>query len=125
MKHALLVLVLAACNEKPTGTPVTTTGSGSAASSPTASSPAAGDPCSAVGEAVRSIWDKQVADATDPETKKGAEQMRDKAVGRLERHCRDDHWSPDVISCVRSGGSTCTNRMTAEQAQKLTADRLE
>jgi hypothetical protein len=74
---------------------------------------------------VRAIWDRQVADATEPGVKQGAEAMRTKAVSRLQRHCRDDHWSPDVIQCVRAGGATCTNRMTPDQAQKLQADKLE
>jgi hypothetical protein len=83
------------------------------------------DPCVHVGDAVRSIWDRQVADAPDDATKQGARQMRDKAVGRLQRHCRADQWSPEVIQCVIGGSATCTNKMTPEQAQKLNSDKLE
>jgi hypothetical protein len=84
----------------------------------------AGDPCAGVGDGVRAVWDQQAADATDPQVKQAATDMRDKAVARLVRHCRDDGWSAAVATCVQSGQSTCTNKMTPEQKQKLEADRL-
>jgi hypothetical protein len=132
VKVALAMLLFAGCND----TRSTPGRSGSApqaagasspepTSSPAPASSAAADPCATVGDAVKSIWDRQVADATDPEVKRAAQQMSDKAVARLQKHCRVDHWTPDVIDCVRGGGATCTNRMTPEQAQKLSADKLE
>jgi hypothetical protein len=127
VKLALALALLTACNQtQPApskGSAATTATTGSAASS--SSSSPADDPCANVGEAVKSIWDRQVADATDPQVKQAAQTMGDKAVARLQRHCRDDHWSPEVISCVRSGSSTCTNKMTPDQAQKLAGDKLE
>jgi hypothetical protein len=113
VKTLLLVGLLVACNEAKDTKPA-----GSAAKP-------AEDPCAHVGDAVRSIWDRQVADAPDDATKQAAKQMGDKAVGRLQRHCRDDHWTPDVIQCVTGGSAACTNKMTPEQAQKLNGDKLE
>jgi hypothetical protein len=123
-KLTLLVALFAACNQSRPSSGGSAA-SGAAGTSASTSAPAAGDPCATVGEAVKSIWDSQVADATDPQVKQAAQATGDKAVARLQRHCRDDHWSPPVIDCVRSGGATCTNQMTPEQAQKLTADKLE
>jgi hypothetical protein len=50
--------------------------------------------------------------------------MRDKAVARLIRHCKDDGWSPDAIQCIRAG-SPCPGKMTPEQRQKLEGDKLD
>jgi len=121
LKLALLISIslVVACNDAKAPSPA-------AKQSPaTATPPAAGDPCATVGEAVRAIWDRQVADAPDADTKRGAQLMGDKAVARLQKHCRDDHWTPEVIACVRGGSATCTNRMTPEQAQKLGGDKLD
>jgi len=114
-KLAVVVALFAACSQSgsaPSG--------GSAASAPRAGS----DPCATVGDGVKAIWVRQAADATDRQSKQEALATGDKAVARLQRHCRDDHWSPEVIECVRSGGATCTNQMTPEQAQKLTGDKM-
>lgn len=81
------------------------------------------DPCTHVGEGVRAIWDKQVADASDDATRKGAIEMRLKAVTRLERHCHDDKWSAAAAECIRGGGR-CTDKLTPEQQEKLAADNL-
>jgi len=105
-KLAFLAAVLAACNQS--------------SSAP----PSGADPCASVGDGVKAIWARQAADATDPQVKQEARTTGEKAVARLQRHCRDDRWSPAVIDCVRSGGAACTNQMTAEQAQKLTADKM-
>ena len=111
LKTILLIFVIA-CNDAKQATPAAT------------QAPAV-DPCAHVGDAVRSIWDRQVRDAPDEPTKQAAQQMGDKAVARLQRHCRDDHWAPEVIQCITGGSATCTNKMTPEQSQKLNADKLE
>jgi hypothetical protein len=113
VKTLLLLTLLTACNQAKDSKPA-----------PGSAAPAE-DPCAHAGDAVRSIWDRQVADAPDDATKQAAKQMGDKAVARLQRHCRDDHWSPEVIQCVTGGSATCTNKMTPEQAQKLNGDKLE
>ena len=87
--------------------------------------PAATGGCDAVGDGIRAVWDKQAADATDDATRVKAKEFGDKAVNRLVRHCKDDHWSADVIACVRAGGATCTARMTPEQAGNLATDKLD
>ena len=143
VKTILLVAALVACNNHdrpqqgsaaphPSGPVSRFPGSASPATPPPArpapasSAPAAGgDPCANVGDAVRSIWDRQVADAKDDATKQAARQMGDKAVARLQKHCRADGWSPDVIDCVRHGGVTCTGKMTPAQVQALNADQLQ
>jgi len=107
-KLVLLAALLSACSQ----------------SAPAPSSGSASDACASVGDGVKAIWARQVADATDPQSKQEAQTTGDKAVARLQRHCRDDHWSPAVIDCVRSGGATCTTQMTPEQAQKLTSDKM-
>jgi len=81
--------------------------------------------CDGVGDGIRAVWDKQAADATDDATRAAAKAMGDKAVNRLVHHCKDDHWSADVIACVRAGGATCTARMTPEQAGNLANDKLD
>lgn len=120
-------LVLAACqgkdssksspnttmNPRPRGTPEV----------PNAVRAADDDPCAHVGEGVRAVWDKQVAEAGDDASRKAAIDMRLKAVHRLERHCHDDKWSPAAAECVRGGGR-CTDKLTPEQQKALAADDL-
>lgn len=128
VKLALVLALAASCNQSKPAPSGGSAGSGSSVPAPassSSSSSAAGDACANVGDAVKSIWDRQVADATDPQVKDEAQKMGEKAVGRLQRHCRDDHWSPEVIECVRSGSQTCTSKMTPDQAQKLAGDKLE
>lgn len=79
------------------------------------------DPCATAGDGVRSIWDKQVADADNEDVRKGAQQMRDKLVARIVRHCRDDHWSAAAAACVRGGDAVCNGKLTDAQ-RKLLAD---
>lgn len=137
VKSILLVAALVACNNQdrpqqgsaaphPSGPVSRFSSPAPASSAPASPAPAAGgDPCANVGDAVRSIWDRQVADAKDDATKQAARQMGDKAVARLQKHCRTDGWSPEVIDCVRHGGVTCTGKMTPAQVQALNADQLQ
>ncbi len=128
MKHALvLCLVLAGCQSKsssPSPSPNQKQPSTSTSTSTSTTTPvASGDPCEHVGDGVKAIWDKQVFDATDDATRMAAAKMRDMAVARLQRHCRDDGWTAEAAECIR-GGSPCPGKLTAEQRQKLQADDL-
>ena len=118
LRIALLFLIACQGNE-PAKTPPKTQTPTAAPAAPAATG------CDGVGEGIRAVWDKQAADATDDATKAAAKAMGDKAVARLVRHCTDDHWSADVIACVRAGGATCTSRMTPDQAGKLASDKLD
>ncbi len=134
MRFALaLWIALAACqnnpssnpspNPSPSPSPKQTSPSPSTSTSTTATAPAAGDPCEHVGDGVKAIWDKQVADATDDATRKAASEMREKAVARLQRHCREDGWTAEAAECIRSG-TPCPGKLTDAQRQKLQADDL-
>ncbi|MGE5181929.1 MAG: hypothetical protein ACM31C_07695 [Acidobacteriota bacterium] len=123
MKHALvLCLALAACRSK-TSNPSPSPKQTSPSASTSAGSAASTDPCEHVAEGVKAIWDRQVFEATDDATRKAAATMRDKAVARLQRHCREDGWSAEAAECIR-GGSPCPGKLTPAQQQKLQADDL-
>lgn len=81
------------------------------------------DPCEHVGDGVKAIWDKQFLDASDDQTRKVVSEMREKAVARLQRHCRDDGWTAEAAECIR-GGSPCPGKLTEDQRKKLQADDL-
>jgi hypothetical protein len=71
------------------------------------------------------VWNKQLAEATTEEAKRGIRDVSDRAVQRLERHCRGEHWATPAIDCVKGGGRDCQATMTAEQWQKLQADPIK
>ncbi len=105
-------------NQKPSpsATPSTST---STSTSTTAGSPG----CDTVGDGIKAIWDKQVADADSDQVRKAAMEMREKAVSRLVRHCKEDGWTDEAIQCIRAG-QQCPGKLTPEQHQKLQADDL-
>jgi hypothetical protein len=126
-RFALLLLLASAC-QKNDSTPAAGSGNGLRPGTqlkvgpPPAEAGAAGDPCAAVADGIRAIWDRQVRDAESPDERKAAEDMRHKLAGRLERHCRDDAWTVDAIECIRSG-QPCRGKLTPDQQAKLDADK--
>lgn len=78
--------------------------------------------CANVADGIRAIWDRQVRDAEAGSERAAAEEMRTKLVGRLEKHCREDGWSPEAIQCIRSG-QPCRGKLTPDQQAKLEADK--
>jgi hypothetical protein len=126
MKVALLLLLVACQTEK---SPESTTTNGprpgtqlKVGAKPAEAGVADPDACVHVADGIRAIWDKQVRDAEPGPERKAAEDMRMKLAGRLERHCRDDAWSVDAIDCIRAG-NPCRGKLTADQQEKLDADK--
>jgi hypothetical protein len=122
MQRVIAAIFVVACqssNPSPTPNQKPAPSTSTSTSTSTTGSPN----CATVGEGIKAIWDKQVADADSDQTRKAAEEMREKVVARLVRHCKEDGWSEEAIQCVR-GGQLCPGKLTPEQKQKLEADDL-
>ena len=129
MKRFALLLLLASACQKNDSTSAAGSGNGprpgtqlKVGPKPAEAGAVAADPCAAVADGIRAIWDRQVRDAEPGPERTAAEEMRHKLAGRLERHCRDDGWSVDAIECIRSG-QPCRGKLTPDQQAKLDADK--
>src|SRR5262245_65171979 len=102
MKRWILVLVLG-CQGGSNPNPTPGNGAQPKAGPGPSAAPAPTAGCDTVGEGVKAIWDKQVADADNDQVRKAASEMRDKVVARLVRHCKEDGWRADAIQRMRGG----------------------
>jgi hypothetical protein len=81
--------------------------------------------CTTVGNGVRAYWADRAAQTTDVEELAAIHEATVTGVDKFERHCKADHWNPDMIACARAvfrlEDSGCMKFLSTLQKQKLQA----
>jgi len=81
--------------------------------------------CSTVANGVKKYWADRAEVATSATERSEIRQMSEIAAERLERHCRADLWSDDMIGCARAvfrlDDSGCMKFLSSQQKAKLAA----
>lgn len=81
--------------------------------------------CSTVGNGVRAYWADRATQTADVEELAAIHEATVTGVEKFERHCKADHWNPDMIACARAvfrlEDSGCMKFLSTLQKQKLQA----
>jgi len=82
--------------------------------------------CSTVSRGIESYWAQRAAAAESEAERADIIQITAITAARLERHCKVDAWSPELIICVRAvfrlEDSGCMKKFTPQQAGALLMD---
>jgi hypothetical protein len=82
--------------------------------------------CSTVSRGIETYWARRAAAAETEAERTEIVEATAVAAARLERHCKADGWSPEIIICVRAvfrlEDSGCMKKFTPEQAGALLMD---
>ena len=85
-----------------------------------------GAACDTAGDGVKAYWTAKAGSAANETERQQAIAMGDGTASRMVRHCKADDWSAEVVTCFHDGSEAalgrCTNRLTADQQQKLMSD---
>jgi hypothetical protein len=78
--------------------------------------------CSTVSHGIQQYWNDRAAQTADVEELAAIHETSKTTSEKFERHCRADHWNPDMIACARAvfrlEDSGCMKFMSNLQKQK-------
>jgi hypothetical protein len=79
--------------------------------------------CSTVANGVKTYWSERAAVTTDADEREAIVTTSREAAETMERHCRADHWSDEMIACARAvfrlDDSGCMKFLSPLQKAKL------
>ncbi len=58
--------------------------------------------CSTVSNGIKQYWAERAGQTTDVEELAAIHEQQTSSSEKFERHCRADHWNPDMITCARA-----------------------
>jgi hypothetical protein len=83
--------------------------------------------CTNVGNGITKYWADRAETTTDADERAAIVETTKQAIAKMERHCRADHWSDDMIACARVvfrlDDSGCLKYLNAAQRAKLEEDK--
>lgn len=78
--------------------------------------------CSTVANGIKQYWAERAGQTTDVEELAAIHETEKTSSEKFERHCKADHWNPDMIACARAvfrlDDSGCMKFMSTLQKQK-------
>lgn len=78
--------------------------------------------CSTVANGIKQYWAERAGQTTDVEELAAIHETSKTSAEKFERHCKADHWNPDMIACTRAvfrlEDSGCMKFMSNLQKQK-------